>query len=154
MLRAFFYLNRKADAHLDFDIDLAMTKTDENPVFYIQYAYVRTASILEKATTHELFANINDTDLAHIGIEERVLLKKIVSLKDTLATINRTHQTHILAFYVYDLAHTFHSYYAVNRVIETTNTQKTRARLAVIATLRSTIALCLDLLGVSNPHKM
>jgi len=150
----FFYLNRKADAHLDFDIDLAMTKTDENPVFYIQYAYVRTASILEKAATHEALGNINDTDLVHIGIEERVLLKKIVNLKDTLATINRTHQTHILAFYVHDLAHSFHSYYAVNRVIEITNIPKTRARLAIVHTLRSAIALCLDLLGVSNPEKM
>jgi arginyl-tRNA synthetase len=77
----FFYLNRKADAHLDFDIELALKQTEENPVFYIQYAYVRTNSILEKASLHKELDLISEKDLTELGDDEILLLKKIVELK-------------------------------------------------------------------------
>ncbi len=100
----FFYLNRKADAQLEFDLDLAMKKTDENPVYYIQYAYVRTHSILEKAQEVAAFANITDADTSHIGINEALLIKKIVSLKNLLNNISTNMQTHLLANYSIELA--------------------------------------------------
>jgi arginyl-tRNA synthetase len=150
----FFYLNRKADAHLDFDIDLALKKTEENPVYYLQYAYVRTASILEKALTNPEFADINALDAVHLTKEERILLKKILALNDVLKTISRTYHTHMLAYYVIELAHAFHSYYAANRVLSVENPETTRARLLLVTIVRDTLGTCLELLGVSRPQRM
>lgn len=150
----FFYLHRKADAHLEFDITLALTRTDENPVYYIQYAYVRTLSILEKAATNTELANITSADSATLTEKEHLLLKKIVSLKLLLEDISHHYQTHLLTYYLYDLAQLFHNYYGNTKVIDATNIPVTRARLLVIMQLRDTFNLCLRLLGVSTPDKM
>jgi arginyl-tRNA synthetase len=150
----FFYLNRKADAQLEFDLDLALKKTEENPVYYVQYAYVRTGSILVKAAQHDQLADINATDAQHIGQEEAFLLKKIVFLEQLLMDITINHQTHLLTYYVLELAQLFHRYYSHVRVIDLENIEKSRARLLMIGLLRSTIALVLDILGISHPEKM
>jgi len=150
----FFYLNRKADAQLEFDLGLALKKTEENPVYYVQYAYVRTGSILEKAAKADDLSNINASDAQHIGNEEAFLLKKIVFLEQLLLDIATNHQTHLLAYYVVELAQLFHRYYSHVRVIDLENSQKSRGRLLMVILLRDTIALVLDLLGVSHPEKM
>lgn len=150
----FFYLNRKADAQLEFDLDLAMKKTDENPVYYIQYAYVRTNSILEKAQEVPDFANITETDNSHIGINESLLIKKIVSLKSLLNNISVNTQTHLLANYSIELATLFHKYYTHNRVIDLENKAQSRSRLLLIMLVRDTLATTFDLLGISKPEKM
>jgi len=150
----FFYLNRKADAQLEFDLDLALKKTEENPVYYVQYAYVRTGSILEKAAHEALLSHIKPEDTDHLGAAESLLLKKIAALKHTLEVISTTHQTHHLTYYTTELADIFHRYYAHNRVIETTNIPQSRARLAMITLLRETFAITFDLLGISKPEKM
>ncbi len=150
----FFYLNRKADAQLEFDLDLALKKTEENPVFYVQYAYVRTGSILEKAAEHKELANISGADAAHLGRSEALLLKKITSLKHLLEIIAATRQTHHLTYFTTELADIFHHYYAHNRVIEMSNINQSRGRLLLITLLRQTFALTFDLLGISKPIKM
>jgi arginyl-tRNA synthetase len=150
----FFYLNRKADAQLEFDLALALKKTEENPVYYVQYAYVRTGSILEKTRNIAELQDINATDAQHIGSQESFLIKKIVFLEQLLLDIATNHQTHLLAYYVVELAQLFHRYYSHVRVIDTENIAKSRGRLLMIGTLRHTIALVLDLLGVSHPEKM
>ena len=125
----FFFLNRKADAQLEFDIDLAMKKTEENPVFYVQYAQF-------------------------IGTEEALLLKKMAALRSILQTICRTHQTHLLTYYVLELANIFHNYYAHNRVIDESDVQRSRGRLLLISILKDTFETVLELLGISRPDKM
>jgi arginyl-tRNA synthetase len=150
----FFYLHRKADAQLDFDIDLALKKTDENPVYYVQYAYVRTKSILAKAAQEPLLHGYNEQDIAHLGTQEALLIKKIVSLKALLATISGSYQTHTLTYYVIELAQTFHAYYGKNRVIDMNDSQKSRARLLMITLLKNTFEVSLRLLGISCPEKM
>lgn len=150
----FFYLNRKADAQLEFDIDLALKKTDENPVYYVQYAYVRTKSILAKAHEDAHLADINEHDLNDVGPEEALLIKKIISLKHLLESISTNHQTHTLTYYALELAQTFHAYYSKNRVIDPKNIAKSRARLLVIELLRDTFEVTLRLLGISCPEKM
>ena len=150
----FFYLHRKADAQLEFDLDLALKKTEENPVFYVQYAYVRIGSILEKSALEPALQNVTLEDLAHMSSAESLLLKKIASLKLLLETISSTHQTHQLTYYTMELADIFHSYYAVNRVIEMNNIAQSRARLVIMQLLRNTFALSFDLLGISKPEKM
>ena len=150
----YFYLNRKADAHLDFDIDLAMKKTDENPVYYIQYAYVRTRSILEKAKEHKDFDNIKSENISELNESEKILIKKIISLKQLLATISNTYQTHLLSYYTFELAQEFHRYYNKNRAIDLDNIQTSCSRLALIQILKNTFELCLKLLGINAPEKM
>ncbi len=150
----FFYLNRKADAQLEFDLDLALKKTEENPVFYVQYAYVRTGSILEKASIQKELADITFADAQYLGSAESLLIKKIASLKHLLETIASTEQTHQLAHYTIELADLFHRYYAQNRVIEMAHTNQSRARLFLIQLLRETFGTTFDLLGISKPAKM
>ena len=150
----FFYLNRKAEAQLEFDLDLALKKTEENPVYYLQYAYVRTNSILNKATAEQHLQDINQKDVQHLGPEELFLLKKIVSLKELLTTISTNCQTHLLTYYILELAQIFHRYYSKNRVINLDDIPKSRARLLLIIILRNTFALVLKLIGISQPEKM
>ncbi|HEV2600998.1 MAG TPA: arginine--tRNA ligase [Candidatus Babeliales bacterium] len=150
----FFYLHRKADAHLEFDIELALKKTDENPVYYAQYAYVRIKSILEKSSQDAAFANISPADAEHIGTEEQLLLKKIISLKKTLESISHNHQTHVLTYYVLELAQAFHSYYGKHRVINVERVEQSRGRLVVMQLLKNNFDLALTLLGISLPETM
>jgi len=150
----FFYLNRKADAQLEFDLDLAMKKTEENPVYYVQYAYVRTKSILEKAKFEEYLTEVDEGDAKYINQPEHFLLKKIVSLKQILQNIEWNFQTHILAYYLIELANAFHKYYSKNRVIDPASPTVSRGRLLLIAELKNTFELCLDLLGISKPERM
>lgn len=150
----FFYLNRKADAHLEFDIDLALKNTEENPVYYIQYAYVRTGSILQKAFENPEFQNLTNEDIQALTPAEYLLLKKIVSLKNTLEAIANNYQTHVLTYYVLELAHSFHKYYAEHRVIDASNIAQSRARLLIIQMLRMTFETCFSILEINKPEKM
>lgn len=150
----FFYLNRKPDAHLEFDVSLALQHTEENPVFYIQYAYVRTSSILEKAAEVSDLWEITTEDLHDFDPNELLLLRKICALRELLVNISKNYQAHLLTYYVLDLAHTFHSFYSANRVIDQTNIAQSRRRLALIILLRNTFGLCLQLLGISRPKNM
>lgn len=150
----FFYLNRKADAQLEFDLDLALKKTEENPVFYIQYAYVRTSSILAKAQETESLCNVSLEDSKALGMTEYLLIKKIASLKALLESISTHYQTHQLTYYALELAQTFHAYYGKNRVIDIDNIQQSRGRLFLVSLVRNTLDTVLTLLEVSRPEKM
>lgn len=150
----FFYLHKKADAHLDFDIDLALKHTDENPVYYIQYAYVRIKSIREKALQNEEFHRLSAQDIQGIGEAERLLLKKIASLKEHLESIAHTYQTHQLAYYTIELAQAFHTYYSHHKVIDPENVPQSRGRLVLIQLVENTLKTCFDLLGISAPERM
>lgn len=150
----FFYLNRKVDAHLDFDLDLALKKTDENPVYYIQYAYVRCASILKKAAQEAELVNITLQDLSVLDEGEIIIIKKVLQLKELLLNIAHHYQTHLLTYYVLELAREFHSYYNKYKVVDLHNIATSRARLAMINIIYNTLGLCLDLLGLQKPEKM
>jgi len=150
----FFYLNRKADAQLEFDIELALKKTEENPVYYVQYAYVRTGSIIAKADQDERLRDITAADAQFIGKQEALLLKKIIFLEQLLHDISLNQQTHLLTYYVLELAQLFHRYYSHVRVIDLEDINKTRGRLLIVTLTRNTIAFVLELLGISRPEKM
>ena len=150
----FFYLNRKADAHLDFDLDLALKKTEENPVLLYSVCLCAHRKYFRKSTQEKELQNISVADAAHLELAENLLLKKIASLKHTLEVIASTQQTHHLTYYTHELADIFHRYYAQNRVIESSNIVQSRARLLMIQLLRETFATSFDLLGISKPLKM
>jgi len=171
----FFYLNRKAEAHLEFDLETALKKTDANPVFYIQYAYVRTKSLLGKAEEEKYFKEFvqqmqqfclavkekNEinvfplTDiLQHIGDGEINVIKKIISFVDILKIIETSYQTHLLAYYAWELANSFHTYYANHRIVDTNQPEITKMRLLLAMLVQNTLHINLNLLGVSAPEKM
>lgn len=150
----FFFLNRKADAQLDFDLNLALTKTDENPVFYIHYAYVRTNSIFAKANEHESLRNITVTDSTSLDDQDRALIRKIVELKSILNGISTSMQTHLLAYYALELAQQFHAYYGKNKIVDPENVAASRARLFTVGLAHEALERVLTLLGLSHPEKM
>lgn len=150
----FFYLNRKADAHLEFDLDLALSNTQENPVYYLQYALVRTGSVLEKAAQYEQFKNIASDDAQYITDAEKLLIKKIVSLKELLDAISLNHQVHLIAYYLLEVAHLFHNYYHHNRVVEPETVEQSRGRLLTVVLVKQTFDRCLRLMGLTRPEKM
>ena len=150
----FFYLNRKADAHLEFDLGLALSQTEENPVYYLQYAFVRTGSVLEKAAQYEQFKDIKSQDALYITDAEKLLVKKMVSLKELLDAMVVNHQVHLIAYYLLEVAHLFHNYYHHNRVIEPETVEQSRGRLLTVMLVQQTFDRCLRLMGLTRPAKM
>ncbi len=150
----FFYLNRKADAHLDFNVDLALSETNENPVHYLHYGYVRTKSILGKAALNPDLTNITAIDAQHLTAEEFLLIKKLVQLKELLNGIKTTYQVHLLCYYLLELAELFHNYYHHHRVIEPTSIEQSRGRLFVTQLVNEMFERCFKLMGLSQPEKM
>jgi arginyl-tRNA synthetase len=150
----FFYLNRKADAHLEFDLDLALKHDETNPVYYLQYAYVRTLSILKKAEELPELKDISKTDARYLTEEENLLIKKMAALQELLEDITHNYQVHLLTYYLLELAHLFHNYYHHHRVIEPKDINQSRARLFLTILVKDTFERCLKLMGVSRPEKM
>lgn len=120
----------------------------------MQYAYVRILSIVNKANQEEGLGKITEADAAYLGAEEALLLKKIVSLKHLLETIGSNHQTHLLTYYSIELADAFHRYYSKHRVVDLTEPKRSRGRLLLLETLKTTFGTVLDILGISKPEKM
>lgn len=150
----FFYLNRKADAHLEFDINLALEKNDQNPVYYLQYAYVRTRAILQRAQEHPDFANIQPTDCAHLTDAEKLLIKKLAALQPLLHDIAHNYQVHLLTYYLLELAHLFHNYYHHNKVLEPASIEQSRGRLLLVTLVKQTFEHCFELIGITAPESM
>ncbi|MBT4595232.1 arginine--tRNA ligase, partial [bacterium] len=158
----FFYLNRKADAHLDFDLDVALKNTEENPVYYIQYAYVRINSLMNKAAeisgmsewVSKLRNGEIDTDGLSLDENDIALVRKISQLSGILRTIANGYQTHMIAYYTLELAKNFSSYYGKVKILDTGRIDATKNRLFVVSLIRTTLGTCLDLLGLSKPEKM
>lgn len=148
----FFFLNRKADAELQFDIDIALKQSNENPVFYIQYAFVRTLSIQKKAA--ELGLSTAATFNSNCSAIEKLIIKKMCSLKLLIANIAHHHQIHLLAYYSYELASLFHQYYNQQRVLDSENPSATSHRLYLVETIQQTFKTTLFLMGVTPMEKM
>ncbi len=151
----YFFTMRSTDSHLDFDMDLAISKSNENPVFYVQYAHARICSIFRQAEEKGIrMRPIGEIDLSALQTEaEFDLLRKMGDLPEEVAQAAQQHAPHRLIRYVYELASQFHSYYKAEYVI-TENAELTQARLALAAALRIVIRNVLKLVGVSAPESM
>jgi len=148
----FFYVLRKSDQHLDFDLDLAKSQSLDNPVYYLQYAHARISSVL--ALWGGDPAALIDVDLSPLVEESEIdLASKIGEFPQTIASAARDLAPHLLAFYLRELCAAFHSYYnAVPFLVEQEPTKL--ARLALIAATRQVLRNGLALLGVSAPERM
>jgi arginyl-tRNA synthetase len=151
----FFFLMRKSDSHLDFDLDLAKQQSSDNPVFYVQYAHARVASIFEQASKSGLelgdrgSVSVERLELA----EELELIRKMTQFNDVLEESVRELEPHRLVFYLLDLAGEFHRYYNRHRVISE-DTDLSRARLLLVENVQKIVRCGLEILGVEAPLKM
>jgi len=164
-----FFVMRRTDSHLDFDLQLATAQSAENPVYYVQYAHARVASIFAKARERCDWLNDADVvegrfspevvDLSVLTDRDRALINPLGSYPDVVAAAAREYEPHRLTNYLYDLATQFHSWYTYGdrhrecRVL-TDNESLTRARLYLVSAVQIVIANGLALLGVTAPTSM
>ncbi|KAB0665666.1 arginine--tRNA ligase [Oryzomonas japonica] len=152
----FFFLMRKVDAQLVFDIDLAKQQTNENPVYYVQYAHARICSIFENAAEKGFTAPEQPAAEALACLstpEELQLIKLLCALPDTIDDSAVHFEPHRLTYYLTELAGCFHSFYNKNRVI-TEDTALTAARLYLLKRTAQTLKNALTVLGISAPERM
>jgi len=150
----FIFLTRRCDSPLDFDLELAKSASEENPVYYVQYAHTRLCGILREAAKAGFAAPSPEDDLGSLGLPEEIGLIKQLALYPELV-IGAAHalEPHRLTAYLHDLAARFHGYYTRHRIISA-DPDLTRARLALVAASRVVIGNALGLLGVSAPERM
>ena len=152
----FFLVSRKADSEFVFDIDLARTQSDENPVYYLQYAHARVCSVLRQAgmTPEAAAAALADADTSPLlSPYEQTLLRRIADFPGELAAAARDAAPHQVTFYLKDLAQEFHSYYNAERFLVDDEKLK-RARLALALATGQVLKNGLAVLGISAPSQM
>ncbi|MGY6213348.1 arginine--tRNA ligase [Cytobacillus firmus] len=149
----YFFAMRSADTHLDFDLDLAVSQSNENPVYYAQYAHARISSILRQGEEQGMSAEAADYSL--ISAEKEIdVLKKIGEFPQAVGEAAQKRMPHRITNYIYELASSFHSFYNAEKVLDAENPERTKARLALIKAVQTTLKNSLKLIGVSAPEKM
>ncbi|WP_409303274.1 arginine--tRNA ligase [Peribacillus sp. SCS-155] len=150
----YFFAMRSADTHMDFDLDLAVSQSNDNPVFYAQYAHARISSILRQG--EELNINVGDAaDFSSISSEKEMeLLKKIGEFPQAIAEAADKRMPHRITNYIYDLASTFHSFYNADKVLDVSEMERSKARVGLVKAVQITLKNALALIGVSAPEKM
>ncbi len=153
----FFFLMRKADSHLDFDLELAKRESSENPVFYVQYAHARLSSIFEQARLAGFEVDdsmVREVEMERLALpEEMELIKRVVQFNEVVEESVKELEPHRVVFYLLELAGEFHRYYNRFRVISN-DVRLTRARLLLMRNVQKVIRKGLLLLGVEAPLKM
>ncbi|HEY92403.1 MAG TPA: arginine--tRNA ligase [Dehalococcoidia bacterium] len=148
----FFFLSRSADSQMDFDLELAKRESADNPVYYVQYAHARIASILRLAQQRGV--NYEDGDVSLLSKEpELILIRKMLLLPEIIEIVANTLEPHHLTYYAQDLATVFHSFYKQCRVISR-NEALTKARLKLVEAAKVVLAKTLQLMGMAAPEKM
>ncbi|ANU27434.1 arginine--tRNA ligase [Planococcus versutus] len=149
----YFFAMRSGDSHMDFDLDLAVSQSNENPVYYSQYAHARISSILRQAEEQGLLASEEHLNLL-TSEKEIDVLKKIGDFPQVIADAAKQRAPHRITTYIHELASHFHSFYNANKVLDATNVEMTSARLALITAVKTTLANALKTVGVKAPEKM
>jgi len=151
----FFFLSRSADSQMDFDLELAKKESADNPVYYVQYAHARIASILRLAQERQI--DYQDGDVSLLTTEpELTLIRKMMMLPEIVETIAITLQPHHLTYYSQDLATVFHSFYKQCRVVSQYAEDEaiTKARLKLVEAAKLVLARTLTLMGMTAPEQM
>jgi len=149
------FLMRRSDSHLDFDLEVAKKQSNENPVYYVQYAHARICSIIrmaqERGMALPVYANMNSSLL--VEPEERTLIKMMARYPEMLEGAAKSLEVHRITFYLNELAGVFHSYYNKNKVL-TEDAALSAARLVMVDAVRIVLGNALRILGVNAPEKM
>jgi arginyl-tRNA synthetase len=156
-----FFASRSASSGIDFDIELAKKQSNENPVYYVQYAHARISSILHKAAESGMAPPAaDDPRLGALlggvlgGAPEAHLVRQVARLPEVVEDAAASEETHGITAYATELATTFHAFYRDARVIDETEPDRSAGRLALVAATRTTLANALGLLGISAPESM
>lgn len=147
----YFFVMRSIDSQLDFDLDLALAQSNENPVYYIQYAYARIQSILRQTAEIEVAQ-----DVTLLPEEEVVydLIEKLANFEDVIEVSARNREPHLVTHYLYTLAGMFHSYYAKVKIIDNDNVAYTSAQKALLMATAQTLKNALTVIGVDVKDSM
>ncbi len=151
----FFFLMYSPNTHMDFDIALAKERSQKNPVYYVQYAHARIASILRKAKLKN-FSHLAGSRIAGQLLKEKEelnLIRKLAEFPELLSEISKNYEVHRLPRYALELAREFHNFYEKHRVINE-DKNLTAARLSLAAAAKIVLASALNLLGIKSPDKM
>ncbi len=151
----FFYVLRKCEQHMDFDLDLAKSQSNDNPVYYIQYAHARVCSVLRQLEEKGLTWQPPEEDALSLldNEHELALITQLTRFPEVVESAALAHEPHQLAYYLRDLANDFHTYYNAHQFI-VDDAALRNARIALIRATRQVISNGLGLLGVSAPEKM
>lgn len=150
----YYFVTRSNDSQLDFDMDLARSQSNDNPVFYVQYAHARICTMLKQAESkgHVVEAGY---DASLLTAEKEVdLLKKLGEFPQTVADAAEKQTPHKITQYVYDLATLLHSFYNAEKVLDESNKELTHARIALMKAVRTVLQNALKLIAVTAPEKM
>jgi arginyl-tRNA synthetase len=151
----YIFLTRKTDSHLDFDLDIAKEQSRENPVYYVQYAHARIASVFREAETRNMPVPGRDTvkiDLLDVE-EEQNIIKALAKYPEMIEESALAYEPHRLTFYLQDLAGLLHNYYFKHRII-TEDLARTGSRLFLMKQVKTVIQSALKILGVTAPERM
>ena len=149
----FFFIMRSMNTHLNFDLDLAKEQSDANPVFYIQYAHARCCNMLRRFEGD--LDSIDESSLEHLKLDiETQLINKLLTFPEVIRKSSQTLEPQNISNYLAELASSFHSYYAKERVIDLENKILTEARIYLVNATRIVIRNGLKVLGVSAPEQM
>ena len=153
-----FYVSRSNDQHLDFDLDVAKSQSNDNPVFYIQYAHARIAAVFAKLSDEFGLDWDRDAGLNHLPLlvvpQEKALMSALSRYQEVVDTAARNRAPQHIVHYLRELAHDFHTWYTAHRFIEVDDPRLRDARLALARATGVVIANGLDILGVSAPESM
>jgi arginyl-tRNA synthetase len=148
----FFFAARSADSQMDFDLELAKKQSVDNPVYYVQYAHARIASILRLAKERKI--DYSDGDVSRLTTPpELTLIRSMLLLPEMVEVVAQTLEPHHLAYYAQDLATVFHSFYKQCRVVSD-DQALSKARLKLVAAAKITLARTLHLMGMTAPDRM
>jgi arginyl-tRNA synthetase len=150
----YIFLTRRSDSHLDFDLEVAKAQSMENPVYYVQYAHARCASILREAEKAGVSLPAPEAPLDRLALPEEIaLLKQCALFPEVVEAAAAALEPHRLPAYLQTLAAEFHGYYTRHRVLSE-DRALSAARLSLVAALKQVLANALTLLGVSAPDRM
>ena len=151
----YFFLMRSSNSHLDFDLELAKKQSPENPVYYLQYAHARICSVLREAKEGGVDAVIiENVDLNLLDLpEELAIIKSLSQFPEVVLKSANSLETHLIPFYLQELAYLFHSYYNKYRIISN-DIKLTHARLAMSTGVKIVLKNALKLLGINAPERM
>ncbi|WP_144551729.1 arginine--tRNA ligase [Bacillus sp. X1(2014)] len=150
----YFFAMRSSDTHMDFDLDLAVSESNENPVYYAHYAHARISSILRSGDEQGVQVSA-DADFSLVTSEKEMdLLKKIGEFPAAVGEAAIKRVPHRITNYIVELASTFHSFYNAEKVLDLDHVERTKARLGLVRSVQITLRNALALIGVSAPEKM
>ncbi len=152
----FFYVMRKCEQHMDFDLDLAKSQSSDNPVYYVQYAHARICSVLQQAAEQNIAFESNPTAVDYSRLtesHEQALLTNLSRYPEVVETAALNEEPHLLTHYLRELANDFHTYYNAHKFL-IDDAALRDARLQLILATRQVLRNGLNLLGVSTPEKM